>query len=517
MGRIKPAGKIGIFVLVATVILSVFWVFRKQIAPPGQQAQSVSGLIAEGSSSTPQGDSVAPPNKCLEVGVVTWGGYAGGQYWNAGFKDNPNSKFRADGICVNFHILDDFTASRQAFRTGKMDLMWTTIDALPTESGNFGETVKFVCQVDWSRGGDAIVVMPGIKSVGDLAGKKIAVAEATPSETFLLWMLDMAGLSIMDVNLIKQDSAVNAAAAFKSKQVDAAVVWSPDDDGCIQAVAGSSVLISTKKAGNIIADGFFVKQSVFDRRKDEIRKLFIGWLKGSAEINSNPSAKTEAAKILAANFTGVSLEFAVKAIDNVRLTTYGDNLDFFGLTPGYKGVTGKDIYTKMSTVYGRLNLAKDPEPWDQLVDLDFVKSLGMVTEATSSEKTVTFLAPTAQTVQAKAIASKPVRVSFASGSSTLDENAKGIIDMMFVDQAKAFPTLHFRIEGNTDSTGSAEVNKRISAERAQSVVNYLVSQHGFNWNRFVSKGNGPNNPLCQEDSDSCRSKNRRTDFQILEN
>jgi len=322
----------------------------------------------------------------------------------------------------------------------------------------------------------------------------------------------------MDVNLIKQDSAINAAAAFKSKQVDAAVVWSPDDDGCIQAVPGSSVLISTKKAGNIIADGFFVKKSVFDRRKDEIRKLFIGWLKGSAEINSNPAAKVEAAKILSANFTGVDLNLATRAIDNVRLTTYGDNLDFFGLNPGYKGATGKDIYTKMSTVYGRLNLAKDPEPWDQLVDLDFVKSLGTITNGVAgSEKAVTFAAPTASTVQAKAIASKPVRVSYASGSSILDENAKGIIDMMFVEQAKAFPTSHFRIEGNTDSTGSAEANTRISTARAKSVVDYLVSQHGFDRNRFIWKGNGPNNPTCQDDSDACRAKNRRTDFQILEN
>jgi NitT/TauT family transport system substrate-binding protein len=302
-----------------------------------------------------------------------------------------------------------------------------------------------------------------------------------------------------------------------SKLVDGAVVWSPDVEGCVQAVPGSSVLISTKKAGNIIADGFFVKNSVFERRKDEIRKLFKGWLKGSTEINSNTGAKAEAAKILSANFTGVSLEAAMKSIDNVRLVTYGDNLDFFGLNPAYKGVTGKEIYVKMSTVYGRLNLAKNPEPWDQLVDLEFVKSLGTITEATSSEKTVAFAAPTTQVVQAKAIASKPVRVSFASGSSVLDENAKGIIDMMFVDQAKAFPTSHFRIEGNTDSTGSAEVNKRISAERAQAVVSYLVTQHGFDRNRFVSKGNGPSNPLCQEDSDPCRAKNRRTDFQILEN
>jgi NitT/TauT family transport system substrate-binding protein len=201
------------------------------------------------------------------------------------------------------------------------------------------------------------------------------------------------------------------------------------------------------------------------------------------------------------------------------LTTYGDNLEFFGLDPNYKGVTGKQLYEKMTTVYGKLNLATNPLPWDKIVDLDFIKGLGLdAAQGGVAEKKVVFAsAPTAQVAQGSAIASKPVKVSFASNSSTLDENAKGIIDVLFVEQAKAFPGQHIRIEGNTDSTGSAAINTRISKERAQAVVEYLVNAHGFSRNQFIAVGNGPSKPVCTDDSPACLAKNRRTDFQILDN
>ena len=517
----KPAGKAVIVLAVAGACIAAFH-FRSAIIPEGKKAEDVTGLMAKGSAdsdlSDGTGNSAAAPsnNKCIEVGVVTWPGYIGGEYWNQGFEDNANSRYRKDGICVNFKLMDDFAASRAAFRGNKVDLMWVTIDAFPTESGGFGENVRFLFQADWSRGGDAIVVRKGIKSVADLSGKKIAVAEATPSHTFLLWMLDMGGLSMMDVNIIKQNSAVDAAAAFKSNNVDAAVVWSPDDDDCVKSVAGASVLISTKKARYIISDGFYVKESFYQRRKSDLTKLVQGWLKGNKEINESASAKAQAIKILQ---TPPLKGIEPSAIDNVRLTTYGDNLEFFGLDPNYKGVTGKQLYEKMTTVYGKLNLATNPLPWDKIVDLDFIKGLGLdAAQGGVAEKKVVFAsAPTAQVAQGSAIASKPVKVSFASNSSTLDENAKGIIDVLFVEQAKAFPGQHIRIEGNTDSTGSAAINTRISKERAQAVVEYLVNAHGFSRNQFIAVGNGPSKPVCTDDSPACLAKNRRTDFQILDN
>ena len=41
----------------------------------------------------------------LNVGVVTWGGYSGGQYFNKGFKANEDSRFYKDyGFKVNFKV-----------------------------------------------------------------------------------------------------------------------------------------------------------------------------------------------------------------------------------------------------------------------------------------------------------------------------------------------------------------------------------------------------------------------------
>ncbi len=510
--KIKAGGKIVILALIAVLMFVGYKFGAPYIVPQGKGQQDVSGLMA-GSSGSATGTS-AKGDGCINVGVVTWPGYAGGQYWNNGFKDNANSKFRQDGICVNFSVMDDFAASRAAFKSGAMDLMWVTVDAFPTESGNYGENVKFLFQADWSRGGDAIVTKGNVNSVADLQGRKIAVAEGTPSHTFLLWMLDMGGLSIMDVNIVKVPSAIDAAAAFKAGQVDAAVVWSPDDADCVKSVNGSKVLVSTKQATHIIADGFMVKETYYNAHKAELKKLVEGWLRGAAEINSSDAAKQRAAQILSEGLQNVSKDFALASLNNVRLATFGDNKDFFGLNSSYTGVTGQSIYEKMTTVYSRLNLASKSLTWNVVADTAFINSLQVSGEAAAEVKP-TFTAPTQRDTTARAVASKPVRISFAHGSTTLDENAQRIIDLSFVEQAKAFPTSRIRVEGNTDKTGSADANRRISRQRAQAVVDYLV-QHGFDVNRFVVVGNGPDKAVCSEDTPACLAQNRRTDFQILE-
>ena len=519
MAKMKPAGKIVIVLAVAGLMFGAFKAFGDKLIPEGQQDGDVSGLMASGDENS--GDSTAPAgnNECLQVGVVTWGGYAGGQYWNGGFKHSPKSKYQ--GVCVDFTVMDDFDASRAAFKAGKMDLMWVTMDAFPTEAGAFGEPVKFLFQADWSRGGDAIVTKGDINSVADLDGKTVAVAEATPSHTFLLWMLDAAGMSPMDVQLKKFADTLKAGEAFKAGQVDAAVVWSPDDAACVQKVAGAKILTSTKQATHIIADGFMVKDSVFNARKAEMKALVEGWLQGAHAINTDPAAKKEAGNILAAGL-GIPANEAIAAIDNVRLTTYGDNLQFFGLKSDGAGNTGESLYTKMAKVYGMLNLASNPPSYDAVVNPGFISSLSVgqeTVQTAKAEEKKTFVAPTKSDETAKAVSSKPVSVTFAHGQSKFDLGAqkprdiKGVLQ--FIDSAKAFPSSRIRIAGNTDSTGSAAANARISKLRAQSVVEFLVTK-GMDRNRFVVVGNGPSNPLCTDQTEECMARNRRTDFQILE-
>ena len=268
----------------------------------------------------------------IKIGVVTWGGYAGGQYFNEGFKASEASRFYKEyGLKVEFVVNDDFDASLSAWKNGDIDLHWYTIDAFPTiveGLGSFDPVVLW--QADWSRGGDAIVVRRGIRNVSDLRGKKVAVAELTPSHSFLLYLLEAGGMTVDDIEIIPQTSAIDAAAAFKSQQVDAAVVWSPDDIQCVRDVPGAIILESSKGASHIIADFFFAKRAYVDQNKDKLQKLFEGWMRGAAEINGSAAAKDKAAEILAEGL-GLPKEDAAGAIDNVRLATYGDNLNFFGL------------------------------------------------------------------------------------------------------------------------------------------------------------------------------------------
>ena len=290
----------------------------------------------------------------ITIGVVTWGGYAGGQYFNEGFQATKDSRFFKDyDFMVNFEVIDDFDASREAFKNGNIDMLWATIDALPTEMeglANFDPQVVF--QADWSRGGDAVVVRRGIGAVSDLKGKKIAVAPMTPSHSFLLWLIEAGDLNINDINIVEVPSAIDAADAFKAQTVDAAVVWSPDDQDCVTKVPGSRVLESTRNASHIIADVFIAKKQYIQNNREKLMKLYEGWMIGASEINQNASNKNKAAKILAQGLNQPE-DFCLDAINNVRLATHGDNLDFFGLNRDYKGVTGEDLYNRMKVNFSR--------------------------------------------------------------------------------------------------------------------------------------------------------------------
>ena len=460
----------------------------------------------------------------INVGVVTWGGYAGGQYFNNGFEANKESRFYKDyGLLLDFKVLDDFEASRNAFRAGEVDLLWQTIDAFPTEVNGLSMVDPvIVWQADWSRGGDAIVVRRGITKVEDLKGKKIAVAELTPSHSFLIWLLEASGLSVNDVEIVSQANAIDAAEVFKSQRVDAAVVWSPDDILCTKAVPGSRILESTRSAAYIIADVFMAKRSWADANQDKLRKIYEGWMKGAAEINTSPEARRKAAEILSREFTergtALTVDEADEMIGNVRLVTHGDNKNFFGLNTNFKGVKGEDLYSRMSNEYTDLGFIEERVPaWRQIAFPGLVMNTTLAGEEHFPETGKNFEKITSETEgkEKEAFATKRVSISFRTGEFRLDENAKYIIDREFVDIAKAFGNSRIRIEGNTDNVGSKASNIALSKKRAQSVADYLVKEHGMDAGRFIVIGNGPNKPVAPNNTKEGQAQNRRTDFELV--
>jgi len=514
--KLTPFSKI----LIVVAIIGGAYYLLTQLRNP--EAKEKLKELTSSSSSSSEGKTKEGYKDVINVGVVTWGGYAGGQYFNEGFKANTASRFYKDyGFKVNFEVIDDFDASRDAFKNGSIDLMWATIDAFPTEVAGLSQyQPQVVFQADWSRGGDAIVAARGINKVSDLRGKKIAVAPMTPSHSFLIWLLEASDMTTKDVQLVEVPSAIDAADSFKSNTVDAAVVWSPDDADCVSKVAGAKVLESTKNATHIIADVFVAKKEFIEKNKAQLQKLYEGWMIGASELNNSDTNKRKAAKILAEGLSQPE-SFCYDAINNVRLTTHGDNKDFFGLNSNYSGVTGEDLYNKMKVKYNNLGYSTaGAKSWRLLSTKDLVSKTSLSGAAHNAEKEKQFTVANSAVVKKESLASKHVSINFRTGEYLLGENAKQIIDLQFTPIAKAFANARIRIEGNTDNVGGRTSNIALSKRRAQSVANYLINQHHMQRNRFIIIGNGPDKPEpgCERNQNSeCKSKNRRTDFELVAN
>ena len=471
-------------------------------------------------SEKPVGTTKVSDDEPLVVQVFTWGGYAPGIYFNEGFKSSKRSRYLRDyGLNVEFKLIDDFDASRQAWVTDEVHLLGNEVSAMATEMERLApHNPKVAMQVDWSRGGDAIIGRRGIKSINDLKGKAVAVTPSTPSQTFLLFALESAGLKLSDVKTVEVPSAIDAATAFRSGKVDAAVVWSPDDIFATRDVPGSTILQSTREASHIIADVFMVKSSYADKHPDKLAKFYEGWMRAAAELNSDAKNMEKAAKILA-DGTGLPAEDALGMIQTTRLTTHGDNLNFFGMNSNYKGVTGQSLYEKMGGEFEKLGFAPKGRPsWRTLSYAPAISAAKLTGKEHLAEGQKEFTPVKPADKIKPAISSKPISITFPTGSSVVGENAKTLIDIQFADVAKAYGNSRIRVEGNTDITGSRETNIKLSKERAQSVAKYLQQQYNMDANRFIIVGNGPDKPVkgCETSrTPDCLSQNRRTEFQLL--
>lgn len=74
--------------------------------------------------------------------------------------------------------------------------------------------------------------------------------------------------------------------------------------------------------------------------------------------------------------------------------------------------------------------------------------------------------------------------------------------------------MKIEIGGHTDDKGSDEYNRKLSDDRAKSVLNYLVKK-GIDASRLTSKGYGESNPLIENINDENRAVNRRVEFKVL--
>jgi len=134
-------------------------------------------------------------------------------------------------------------------------------------------TFKMVQAVSYTGKGDVILVPKGspIRSVADLKGKDVAVAEGSSANYNLLAQLQKAGLKYSDVNVQNLQPA-DALAAFTSGHLDAWATWDPftsqavHDEGARVLADGDQLLngLNFQVASNAALDDKATKTALKD-------------------------------------------------------------------------------------------------------------------------------------------------------------------------------------------------------------------------------------------------------------
>lgn len=84
-----------------------------------------------------------------------------------------------------------------------------------------------------------------------------------------------------------------------------------------------------------------------------------------------------------------------------------------------------------------------------------------------------------------------------------------------VDLLKKNGTMVIEVGGHTDNVGSDELNMKLSQERANSVMTYMVLA-GVEEARIQAKGYGETQPIADNATEEGKAANRRTEFVIVE-
>ena len=144
---------------------------------------------------------------------------------------------------------------------------------------------------------------------------------------------------------------------------------------------------------------------------------------------------------------------------------------------------GKDINEK------NLIEALTPGPADEAEPDVRTRSIKVMRDSPTAKPGDSAVKAAARATEKKASAS--LLITFETNSAELTPRAKSSLDVVAKAlQADKLAEFKFSIEGHADPRGGSELNQQLSQARAESVVNYLASQHNIDRGRLKPVGKG---------------------------
>ncbi len=551
--RLTPVAKGLIVLIILSAAGAAAWHLGLKDRFGGEGEGADGGEAGTASTGTGEaGGPVGSPTNPLKVSIVSFHGYAPALYANGkSLTTRPGSIMARNGVNVEFVIQDDIPTLATIFESGAAHCAWRTSDFWAQEQPNLrnnGLDGRAIMVVDNTQGADAIIARdPSIRRVEDLVGKRVALLQFTPSHGMTIDAIENSSLTARQKSRINyvfinpDEGLAGVRAALESGSADAAVLWDPDLSLALKNIPGAHVIYSTRVATNLIYDVIVCDKRVLDDPANEpaIQAFVKSWMEGVDAARNDPDGAVEALVQTEEFFAQLARDegrdFVKGLFSNLVWTGLEDNLRILGLAGGTNHY--ERVYRRFDRIYREAGALANPNspviPPQESFEYKYIRALmeaapqaREVAQRPQFEFSTQERDQVAQAVQAQTqvpVVTRPVMVNFASGSADLTRRAQRTIDNEIVPLIESHGSAYFEVSGNTDSTGRRATNLRLSRERAQAVVDYLVTQWEFRPERFIIVGNGPDKPLCDESApeegeslDDCRARNRATRVAILQ-
>jgi NitT/TauT family transport system substrate-binding protein len=479
--------------------------------------------------------------KTVRFALNVWAGWGPIILANEGFKPGKVWK-TSDGqdFKVELVLIDDPVQMLNSYASGNVHIGWATLDMLPLFfsqlKGDSRVMPRVFQQIDWSNGGDGMVVRDYVKTVADLRGKKLVLAQNSPSQYFALNMLVAGGVQPSEVEMVYTNTAFEAAAAFNgNKDLAGAVSWSPDIYK-LSKVKGNRMLVNTGTANKLIADVWFARAD-FAKDNPSITEALVRGIFDAMEGMKNDAQKQHCGKLMAAGYNIPETD-AMEMFNDAHNTNWAENYQFF---MNQNNPTNFERVWKTSYyLYGRINKISGPTvPFDQVMDFSVIAKLGQEPKyASQKDEYQVKLTPKSVSEirgESEEILTNTIVIHFFPNSWDLHKKITREIDGKPVEQlydprvdavveeagkvAGQFGNARIIIEGHTDSSMKGrvpeEMVKELSTNRANAVKEALVEKFKLDQNQFSVEGVGWDRPA--DDNDRMNdAKNRRVEIKIFQ-
>ena len=478
-------------------------------------------------------------DRTVRFGINVWAGWSPIIYANNGFKPGktwkaPNGKdFKLELV-----LIDDPIAMRDAYASGKVHIGWATLDMLPLFLEGLRKDSRVMPrvyqQVDWSNGGDGIVVRDAIKTMADLRGKTVVLAQNSPSHFFILNALINAGVQPAEVQFKFTQDAFQAAAAFNAdRSLAGCVSWAPDIYN-LEKVKGNHMLVTTATANKLIADVWFARADFAKDNPEVMEGITRGIFDAMVDLKSQES-KQKVAKLMAAGYS-IPESDALGMLGDAHSTNYAENRDFF--LNQNNPTSFERTWDTAYFLYKRINAVTDKTAFDQVMDFSVIQKLGSEQKYASqkNEYDIQFAPASAGTVQGEKdeILTKTVVIHFFPNSWDLNKKVTRAVNGKDVEEfydpnvgfvveeigklAGQYGAARIIIEGHTDASMKASVPKslvqELSLNRANSVKEAIVRKFPtLQPNQFSTAGLGWDRPADSSDPEN-NAKNRRVEIKV---